>query len=301
MRILISGSSGMVGTAVAARFRHEGHAVQRLVRPGKQPEAGDVRWDPVSGEMDRAAAEGADALVHLAGAPIAEGRWTNARKKLLRSSRVDATRQLVNQLSKLARAPRVMVSASASGYYGSRGDEVLTEESAPGSDFLAALTRDWEAEAGRAEQIGIRTVILRFGVILSPSGGALARMLPPFRLGLGGRLSSGRQWVPWLSLPEAVGFIRHAIENSSLRGPINAVAPSPVTNAEFTKILGKALRRPTFFPVPAFGLRLLFGEMAEVVLLSSQRMLPKKLLELSYAFQHPELEPALRAVLSRTA
>jgi uncharacterized protein (TIGR01777 family) len=289
----------MVGRAVATALRGEGHTVHRLARPGKQPESGDVHWDPVAGTLDRAAGEGADALVNLAGASIAEGRWSDDRKNVLRSSRVDATRHLVNELAKLASPPCVMVSASASGYYGNRGDEVLTEESAPGSDFLAELTRAWEAEAGRAEEIGIRTAILRFGVILSPGGGALARMLPAFRLGLGGRLGSGKQWMSWLSLPEAVSLIRNAIENSSLRGAMNASAPNPLTNAEFTTILGRVLRRPAVFPVPEFGLRLLFGEMADTVLLSSQRMLPKRLQGISYTFQHPELEQALRAVLSR--
>ena len=297
MRILVSGSSGLIGTAVSGALRAEGHTVHRLVRPGRAAESGDLRWDPAAGELDRAAAEGADAVVHLAGASIAEGRWSDARKHLLRSSRVDATRHLVDGLSKLARPPKVLVSASAIGYYGDRGEEALSEQSAPGNDFLAQLARDWEAEAARAEQFGIRSVRLRFGIVLSPKGGALARMLLPFRVGAGGRLGSGRQWMSWVSLPEVIGFIRSAIENTELRGAVNAVAPNPVRNTHFTKILGKVLRRPTIFPVPAFALRILLGEMADALLLSSQRVVPKQLQDRGYRFQHPDLEQALNAVL----
>ncbi len=296
MRILVSGSSGMIGTAVAAALRGAGHTVHRLARPGTEPQPGDVRWDPVAGELNRPAMEGAEAIAHLAGASIGEGRWTEARKRILRSSRVDAARHLVDEISRLSKPPRVLVSASAIGYYGDRGDEVLTEQSPPGEDFLAALARDWEAEAARAAQFGVRTVMLRFGVVLSPGGGALARMLPPFRLGLGGRLGSGRQWMSWLTLPEAAGILRFAIEDTRLRGPINAVAPHPVRNLEFTKTLGKVLRRPTIFPVPPLALRALLGEMADALLLSSQHVLPQKLEEIRYPFQHPELEAGLRAL-----
>jgi len=288
----------MVGQALVAALRKEGHAVQRLVRPGRQLQPGDVRWDPVSGELNRSGIEGADALIHLAGASIAAGRWNEARKRILRSSRVEATRHLVDEMSRLSRPPKVLVSASAIGYYGNRGEEILTEQSAPGDDFLAALARDWEAETARASQFGIRTVMLRFGVILSGTGGALARMLLPFRLGLGGRLGSGRQWMSWLSLPEAIGILRFAIESPRMRGPINAVGPNPVRNAQFTKTLGRALGRPTVLPAPAFTLRALLGEMADALLLSSQHVLPKRLEEVGYRFQHPELEQALRAVLA---
>lgn len=311
MKILVSGSSGLVGTAVVEALARNGHTVCRLMRsesaarPSKQNAAAagsrasepTVRWDPVSGNFDAASAEGAEAVVHLAGASIAEGRWNEVRKRLLHSSRVDATRHLVGGLSKLARPPQVFVTASAVGYYGDRGDEELTEQSVPGNDFLAMLARDWEAEAARAEQFGARTVMLRFGVILSTHGGALPRMLPPFRMGAGGRLGSGKQWMSWLTLEEAVGFVRHALGNPQVRGPVNAVAPNPVRNADFTRILGRVLHRPTIFPVPAVALRLLLGEMAEALLLSSQRVLPARLEALGYSFLQPELEPALGALL----
>lgn len=301
MRVLITGASGLVGSALADALRAAGHAVQRLVRPGKPLRPGDVRWNPVAGDLDRAPADGADAVVHLAGASIAAGRWNVEGKKLLRASRVDATRNLVTGLLQLHNRPTVLVSASAVGYYGSRGDELLTEESAPGSDFLAELARDWEKEAARAADFGIRAVILRFGVILAQHGGALQRMLLPFKLGLGGRLGSGSQWMSWVTLPEAVGLIRYALDTPGLRGPVNAVAPNPVTNAEFTRILAKVLRRPAIFPVPAFGLRLLLGEMADALLLSSQRVVPWKLQDCGYRFHDPELEAALRALLARPA
>ena len=301
MRILVSGSSGLVGTALVQALVQRGHTVSRLVRSGsaaRSAAAGlPVRWDPVSGDFDAAAAEGADAVVHLAGASLAEGRWNDARKRVLRSSRVDATRHLVSALAKLSRPPQIFVSASAVGYYGDRGDEELTEESPPGSDFLAELARNWEAEAARAAEFGARVVMLRFGVILSTQGGALPRMLPPFRLGLGGRLGSGKQWMPWLTLGEVVGCIRYVLGKAETRGAINALAPNPVRNAEFTSILGKVLRRPTVFPVPALALRVLFGELADVVLLAGQRVLPRKLQALGYSFQQPELEAALSALL----
>jgi uncharacterized protein (TIGR01777 family) len=298
MRVLIAGASGLVGSALAEALRGAGHTVARLVRPGKPLHPGDVRWDPAAGELDRPAAEGADALVNLAGASIAAARWNPERKKLLRASRVDATRNLVTGILQLHTRPQVFISASAVGYYGNRGDERLTEESRPGDDFLARLARDWEKEAARAGDFGMRTVMLRFGVILATHGGAFERMLLPFRLGLGGRLGPGSQWMSWLTLPEAVGLIRYALDTLDVSGPVNAVAPNAVTNAEFTKVLGKVLRRPVLFPAPAFALRLLLGEMAEALLLSSQRVVPQKLKDCGYRFQHSELEPALGALLA---
>ncbi len=307
MKILVSGSTGMIGTSVVAALSRDGHAICRLQRPeSTEPRNAalsasgpgqSVRWDPLGGTFDSAAAESADAVIHLAGASIGEGRWTAARKRLLRSSRVDVTRHLVSGLAKLARPPRVFISASAMGYYGDRGEEQLTEQSAPGHDFLAALARDWEAEAARAEQFGARAVMLRFGLILARDGGALARMLLPFRLGLGGRLGSGQQWMSWLTLGEAVGMIRYALENVGVRGAVNAVTPNPVRNSEFTAVLGRVLHRPTIFPAPAFVLRLALGEMADALLLGSSRLIPQELQTLSYRFLHPELEPALGALL----
>ncbi len=292
----------MVGGALAEALHAGSHAAHRLMRPesarGKFPDPGDVAWDPARGTFDAAAAEGADAVVHLAGASIAAGRWTGARKSLLRNSRVDATRNLVAGLARLTRKPKVMVAASAIGFYGDRGDESLTEQSAPGSDFLGMLSQQWEAESARAEEHGIRTVMLRFGIILSPRGGALARMLLPFKLGAGGRLGSGRQWMSWLTLDEAVGFILHAIHAQDLRGPVNAVAPQHVRNAEFTRTLAHVLRRPAIFPAPAFALRLALGEMADALLLSSQRVNPERLVKAGFHFRHPDLEGGLRTVLA---
>ncbi len=297
MKVLVSGSSGLVGSALCRALQSDGHSAGRLARSGNAPEPGDVRWDPAAGELDLAAAEGAEAVVHLAGASIAAGRWNAERKRVIRDSRVEATRLLVTALSKLKRRPTVLVSASAIGYYGDRGEEELTEQSVPGSDFLAQVARDWEAEAARAEQAGIRVVCLRFGVILAAHGGALAKMLLPFRMGAGGKIGSGRQWMSWLTLEDAVGMARHALENTKLRGPVNAVAPNPVRNAGFTYTLGQAVHRPTIFPMPAFAARLVFGEMADALLLSSQKVVPQRLRESGYTFRHAELAGALQAVL----
>lgn len=298
MKILVTGASGFVGTALVAALRAENHSVARLRRPGGALEAGDVRWDPSSGEVDSAAMESADAVVNLAGASIAGGRWNDARKQLLRNSRVDTTRHLVASLSRLRVPPRVLVSASAIGYYGDRGDEQVTEGSAPGHDFLSGLARDWEAAALEAERIAIRTVVVRFGIVLAKHGGALARMLTPFKMGAGGRLGSGKQWMSWVTLEDAIGMIRFAIGNEKMRGPVNEVAPNPVTNAEFTRVLARVLHRPAIFPAPVFALRLALGEMADALLLSSQRVIPEKFLAMGFPFRQPQLESALRSVLS---
>ena len=299
MRILISGASGLTGKALARRLREQGHSVARLVRPGAEPSAGDIAWDPMSATIDVSAMEGFDAVVHLSGASIAQGRWTPARKAVIRSSRIDTTRVLVDALASLRRKPRVFVSASAIGCYGDRGDEILTESSSIGTDFLSLTVRDWEAEATRAEMSGIRTVLLRFGVILSADGGALPQMLMPFRFGLGGRLGSGKQWMSWIALDDAVETICSAIANENLTGPVNVVSPSPLTNAEFTRIAAAVLHRPAIFAAPAFALRIALGEMADALLLASQRVIPERLLDASYAFRFPELESALRAILAR--
>ena len=299
MRVAITGASGLVGTALVTALKSDGHKAVRLVRPGGTALADDVRWNPAEDELGAAALEGCDAIVNLAGASIGEGRWSETRKKILRDSRIHSTRVLVSGLVKLPRRPRVLVSASAVGYYGHRGDEILSEASGPGNDFLAQLATEWEAEAQKAEACGIRTVILRFGVILSAEGGALPRMLTPFRMGVGGQLGSGKQWMPWLTLGEAVDLIRHAIENENLRGPVNAVSPNAVRNADFTRVLAQVLHRPALCPAPAFALRLLLGEMADALLLSSQRAAPRKLEAEGYSFRHADLEGALRLVLGR--
>ena len=299
MKVAITGASGLVGTALVNALESDGHKVVRLVRPGGTVLAEDVRWNPAAAELDAAALEGCDAVVNLAGASIGEGRWSEKRKQILRDSRVDSTRVLVSGLAKLNQKPQVLVSASAVGYYGDRGDEALSEASGPGNDFLAKLACEWEAEALKAETASIRTVILRFGVILSAHGGALPRMLTPFRMGVGGRLGSGKQWMSWLTLDEAVDLTRHAIENGELRGQVNAVSPNPIRNADFTQVLAHVLRRPALFPAPAFALRLMLGEMADALLLSSQRVAPRRLETAGYSFRNPDLEPALRVLLGR--
>jgi uncharacterized protein len=297
MRILISGASGLVGAALTKAFRAEGSTVAHLVRPGGAARDDAIRWDPATGSVDASAMEGADVVVNLNGASIAGGRWTQARKAILRSSRVDATRTLVDALVRLRQKPRVLVSASAVGYYGDRGDEILTESSGAGTGFLAEMARDWEAEAIRAESSGIRPVLVRFGVILSAKGGALPRMLTPFKLGVGGRLGSGKQWMPWIALEDATRAIRFVIANADMSGPVNIVAPSPVENAAFTRTLAHALHRPAIFPAPAFALRLALGEMADM-LLASQRAHPEKLLAAGYAFRFDTLDTALKAILA---
>ena len=298
MRILISGASGLVGKALARRLQGDGHTVARLVRPGgRRPSPGDIFWDPMAATVDAPAMEGADAFIHLSGASIAGGRWTPARKAVLRSSRIDSTRVLVDTFSNLQRKPRVFVCASATGYYGNRGDEVLTESSEGGTDFLALLARDWEAEARRAELAGIRTVLLRFGVIFSSQGGALPRMLTPFKYGVGGRLGSGNQWMSWITLEDAVEIARSAIAGDDFSGPTNVVAPNPIRNSEFTRIVAATLHRPALFSVPAFALRIVLGEMADPLLLASQRVIPERLMAMGYKFRFTNLDAALRSIL----
>jgi len=298
MKILITGSTGLVGTALAEQLQSAGHTVCRLVRPGTSAEAirtapgFDVNWNPATGELGGAAV-GADAVVNLAGASIAQGRWTPERKQLLRSSRVDTTRALVTALAKMSARPRVLISASATGYYGNRGDELLTEDSGPGSGFLSEIAREWEAEASKAEVLGIRVVRARFGVVLARHGGALPVMMRPFQFGLGGKIGTGRQWMSWITLDDAVAILLLALENGHISGPLNLVSPQPVTNAEFTKTLATSLHRPALFPAPAFALRFLLGEMADALLLSSQRVQPAQLQKLDYKFLQLDLRSAL--------
>jgi uncharacterized protein (TIGR01777 family) len=299
MKVLISGGSGLVGTALTESLRSEGHTVALLVRPDGDTSAGDIRWDPASGFINTNAMEGADAVVNLNGASIGGGRWNSERKKILRSSRIDATRVLVDAFTRLKQKPQVFVSASAIGYYGNRGDEVLTESSTSGNDFLADTCRDWETEALRAQSSGIRTVVTRFGVILSATGGALTQMLPPFKLGLGGRLGSGQQWLSWIALEDVVGLLRAVISDEKASGPLNVVAPAPVRNSEFTQVLASVLHRPAILPAPAFALRLLLGEMADALLLASQQVHSERVPAATYTFRYENLEPALHAILSR--
>jgi uncharacterized protein (TIGR01777 family) len=298
MNILVSGASGLIGSALVPYLANAGHEVIRLVRSQPQPEERALRWDPMGGLIEESALEGVDAVVHLAGESVEE-RWTPQKKIRIRESRATGTRLLSESIARLATPPKVLVSASAIGYYGDRGGEILTEESAAGKGFLAEVCRAWEAATAPAAQKGVRVVPLRFGVVLSDSGGALARMLTPFRLGMGGVLGSGQQYVSWIALDDAIGAIQHAIVTALLQGPVNAVAPQAVTNQQFTKVLGKVLGRPTIFPMPAFAVRLMFGEMADELLLASTRVQPAKLVASGYGFRYPELEAALRHLLQR--
>ena len=296
LTVLISGGSGLVGRNLIPFLQTQGHTVRQLVRRAPVA-AGEIRWNPAAGELDARQLEGIDAVVHLSGENIAAGRWTPARRQALRRSRLDSTRTLVSALAKMARPPRVLVSASAVGRYGDCGDEILNESHAGGTGFLAELCRDWEAELVPAHALGIRTVALRTGVVLTAAGGALAKMLPAFRAGVGGRLGSGRQWMAWIALDDLLGAIHHALLHADCEGPVNAVAPAPVTNAQFTAVLGAVLHRPTLLPVPAFALRLLFGRMADEALLGSARAVPGVLQRSGYVFRFPQLEPALRHLL----
>jgi uncharacterized protein (TIGR01777 family) len=303
VKVIVTGATGLIGSALVRSLLADGHTVTRLVRGGGRgapsPGVSDVRWDPEKGSVDAAALEGHDAAVHLAGEPVAEGRWTEEKKRRIRESRARGTRLLAETLARLARKPAVLVSASATGYYGDRGAELLTEESASGNDFLSEVCREWEANARPAAEAGIRVVHPRIGVVLDAAGGALPKMLTPFKLGVGGRLGDGRQYMSWITLPDVVSVIRRAIDDGELRGPVNAVAPRPVTNGEFTKTLGRVLGRPTIFAVPEFALRLAFGEVADAALLASQRVEPARLKAAGFRFADPELEGALRRVLKK--
>ncbi|MBC6465346.1 TIGR01777 family oxidoreductase [Actinomadura alba] len=292
MRIAVSGSSGPIGTALVRALREDGDEVTRLVR--KEPERPDeARWDP-SGTVDTAALEGVDAVVHLAGAGIGDRRWTESYKKKLRDSRVVGTRTLAEALAGLKRPPRVLVSGSAVGFYGDTAGTDADESAPMGAGFLAEMVRDWEAAAAPAAKAGIRVVHPRSGVVLTREGGLLAKVLPLFRLGLGGRLGDGRQWMSWISLPDEIAALRLLIERDDLTGPVNLTAPQPATNAEFTKALGRAVRRPAVFSVPSFALRAALDGFADEGLLISQRVLPRRLTESGFSFERPDLDSALR-------
>jgi|SRR5580693_3872361 uncharacterized protein (TIGR01777 family) len=300
MNITLTGATGFIGARLTRRLLETGHSVHALARkrPAGLPDA--VRfseWRSTDCEPPSESLAGADAVIHLAGEPVAQ-RWTPDAKKRIRASRVDGTRHLVNALSTESRRPQVLISASAIGIYGSRGDEILTETSVPAGDFLAQVVIDWEKAAGLAESLGIRVVCLRFGVVLGADGGALAKMLPPFRLGMGGRLGSGKQWTSWIHVDDVINLMLFALSNPAVRGAVNATAPTPVTNAEFTKELAAVIHRPAIFPVPTLALKLLFGEMASVVL-ASQRVIPGVAKKAGFEFEYPQLGPALRGLLAK--
>ncbi len=283
MRIAVTGASGFIGSRLCDAARARGHAVITIGRS-----SGERRWDPMSGP---APLEGADAVIHLAGEPVASGRWTKAKMDRIRESRVTGTRNLVAGIR--AAKPRALISSSATGYYGERGDEELTEDSAPGNDFLAGVCKGWEAEA---QQSGVRTVLIRTGIVLGPDGGALHKMLLPFKLGLGGRLGDGRQWMSWIHREDLVNLYLHALETESLSGPFLGTGPNPVRNLEFTKTLGRVLGRWTILPLPRLQARIMLGKVIEV-LYGSQRCRPKRTLESGFSFRYPELEPSLREIL----
>lgn len=299
MDVAISGASGLIGSALADSLRAEGHRVLRLRRGGVTGDD-DIGWDLEAGRIDALALEGLDAVVHLAGESIGEKKWSDEQKRRIRESRVKSTTTLAGALATRERKPRVFVSGSAIGIYGNRGDEILSEDSAPGDDFLAQVCAEWEAASKPAADAGVRTVNIRTGIVLAKEGGALARMLLPFKLGLGGRIGSGKQWMSWIALPDEVAAIRHAIDSESLSGPLNLTAPNPVPNAEFVRTLGRVLGRPTVLPTPLLPLKLRYGaELVEALLLYSQRVLPARLEASGFAFEYPTLEVALRAVLDR--
>lgn len=303
MKVIVTGSTGLVGSALVRSLLADGHEVTRLVRGDSQafraPGTVAVHWDPERGEIDAPSLDGHDAAVHLAGENVGEGRWDEEKKRRILESRVKGTSLLAGALAGLSAKPKVLVSASATGFYGDRGAEILREESASGEGFLPEVGREWEKATLAASQSGVRVVHLRIGVVLSGAGGALPKMLTPFKLGLGGKIGSGSQYMSWIALEDLIGVIRRAIEDETLRGPVNAVAPQPVTNEEFTKALGRVLGRPTIFAVPSFAARLAFGETADALLLASTRVEPARLKEVGYQFKFPEVEGALRSALAK--
>jgi uncharacterized protein len=298
MKILVTGSSGLIGSALLPLLTSAGHTVVPMVRR-KPAGQNAIYWNIDTREIDTEAMEGADAVVHLAGDPIAGEKWTPERKFLIRESRIKGTTILSEAIAKLKRKPETFVLASAIGYYGDRPGETVHERSAPGMDWLSHICRDWESAADVAAEAGVRTVLARFGIVLSPDGGALERMLTPFKLGVGGRFGEGRHYMSWISIDDAAAAILHILKTDSIRGPVNVVAPNPVPNEEFATTLGKVLGRPTFMSVPEFALRMMFGEMANHLLLTDQRVEPKVLEETGFAYRHPQLDGALKHLLAK--
>jgi len=299
MKILISGSTGLVGSELVPCLKDRGHEVVRLIRSEQQSSRQTLLWDPEHHELNPGDFEGFDAVIHLAGENIASGRWTPEKKRIIKDSRVMGTHMLCELFARVETPPKLLINASAIGYYGNQEDTVLDESSPSGKGFLAEVCRQWEAATEPAVRKGIRVVTLRTGIVLSPKGGALRKMLLPFKLGLGGVIGSGKQYMSWISIDDLMGVMLHIIGNEAVSGPVNAVAPHPVTNYEWTKTLGKVLKRPAVFPVPEFVVRFMLGEMADEMLLSSTRAVPQKLLAAEYAFLYPELEFALRHLLKK--
>jgi len=298
MKILVAGASGLVGSALIPSLESDGAEINRLVR--SSPKANEIEWHPNHGGIDATRLEGFDAIINLAGENIAEGRWTDEKKRKIRDSRVDGTHLLSEAIAKLATKPRVFLCASATGFYGDRDDEILDETSDSGGGFLANVCRDWEGATEPAAKAGVRVVNLRFGPILAREGGMLGKMLTPFKLGMGGKVGSGKQYISWVTIDDVVGAIKLALADESIHGPLNVVSPNPVTNEEFTKTLGEVLSRPTVMSIPAFAARLAFGEMADEMLLVSQRVAPKKLNEAGFRFEYPVLEVAFQKYVTST-
>ncbi|HJS51651.1 MAG TPA: TIGR01777 family oxidoreductase [Pyrinomonadaceae bacterium] len=294
MRILITGASGLIGTSLQRSFDEKGYEMLLASRSEPKSER-DIQWNADTGfaKEDLPRLEGLDAAIHLAGESISALRWTDEKKKAIRDSRVHGTRTMIETFAQLEKKPKVFISASAIGFYGDRGDDEVTETSAAGDTFLSDVSKEWESESRRAEDMGIRTVLLRNGIVLSKEGGALATMMTPFKLGVGGVVGSGKQWMSWVSLDDVVGIVNYALENENLRGAINVASPNPVTNEEFTKTLGEVLYRPTFLPLPEFAVNLVFGEMGDALLIDSTKVIPKRLLDAGYKFKYPEIKPAL--------
>src|SRR6185369_10956785 len=288
MKTAIAGASGLVGSALIPVLERDGHEITRLVR--NAPKAGEIEWHPNQDVLKANDFEGFDVIINLAGENIAGGRWTDDQKRKIRDSRVNGTHLLSEAIAKLARKPQVFVCASATGIYGDRGDEKLDEQSESGGGFLAGVCREWEKATEPASKAGVRVVNLRYGPILARDGGMLAKLLTPFKMGMGGKVGSGKQYISWVSLEDAVRATKFAIDEEAIRGPLNVVSPNPVTNEEFTKTLGHVLNRPTALAMPAFAARLAFGEMADEMLLASQKVLPKRLIQVGFQFQYPTLE-----------
>jgi uncharacterized protein len=297
MKIIISGASGLVGSALVPDLEKNGHAVTRLIRPPRRPARGEASWQPEKGDLEPSVLDGADAVINLNGRSIGEGRWTDEIKKELRQSRLDATNTIVAAISACERPPALLINASAVGYYGNRKDEILDESSKPGTGFLADLARDWEQAALAAASNATRVVLMRLGMVVA-NGGALKKMLLPFKLGLGGPIGSGRQFWPWVGLADVLGVVRFALDKSTVSGPLNVVAPQETRCSDFTRTLGSVLGRPAFLPMPAFAARLALGEMGDALLLASQRVKPRALEEMEYVFENPTLELAIRNALA---